>query len=399
MLFTSKPPKKEEKAPESTEDEQTGQKGAFTATTESLNEEEDMEKRKEEQKGEEAVGDQPMSEVKDGEEEQAVEQAAEQATDQIAEQPKEEVKTEDKPIEGEEAKDGEKITENKEEEEKPAEDKPSEEIPAEDKAIEEKEGEQKLEMTEEQTEHKREEENKDTPDEASKEVIPPSEESYKPKPSLAEEDETVIQEEQSEGKVGLKCRYGLLEKLFSLLNTNEEINATLAGYFSKVMQIIIEKRKLDLLEYIFTYKEHAINLINHSYSKSIADVLSKVLSNEDKFITGTTGEEFAAEKQELLKAMIKKMEPTNTGDEIINNCSILCTLIDGKQYLDYLLSEEVIEAIFKLSTSKNPMSLRAGLTLIIIAIRTKLSADNTTTTDVFGFSSASGIFFCNINRY
>lgn len=376
MLFTIKPPKKEEeKVVESTEDEQTGQKGTYAATSESLNE--DMERREEDQKGE--IED-PGSEVKESEKEQA-----EQATDQIAEEKVgKKVETEVKLIE-----------EAKTAEEQPAETKPSEENeqkaagekPAEDKVEEE----QKVEEAAEPKEVSAEEETKDLPDEAAKDVEGMNEEyGAESKPSQPDEDDNVLQEDQIQDKDSFKGRYGLLEKLLSFLSAREDINPTLAGYFSKVMQIIIEKRKLDLLEYIFKYKEHAANLIKHSYNKSISDVLNKILSNEDKFITGTTGEEFSTEKQELLKAMIKNMEPTNTGDDIINNCSILCTLIDSKQYLDYLLSEEVIGSIFKLSISGNPMSLRAGLTLIIVAIRTKLNADNTTATNTFGFSTASG---------
>jgi len=375
MLFTIKPSKKEEeKVLESTEDEQTGQKGTYTATSESVGEE--LEKREEGQKGE---VEEPESEMRESEKEQA----AEQATEQSAEQPMEvdeKIGIEAKPIEGEEPKEVLKTPEGQLAEKKSAEDKAEEE--------------QKMEETETAAEPKEvpiEEEVKDAPDEVAKNVDGVHED-YEAEYKLnqTDEDDNVLQEDQAEDKDGFKYRYSLLEKLLSFLNKEDDANPTLAGYFSKVMQIIIEKRKLDLLKYIFRYKEHATNIIKHSYNKSISDVLNKILSNEDKFITGTTGEEFSTEKQELLRAMIKKMEPKNSGDDIINNCSILCTLIDSKQYLDYLLSEEVIESIFKLSTSGNPMSLRAGLTLIIVAIRTKLNSDNTTATDTFGFSTSSG---------
>eukprot|EP00826_Nyctotherus_ovalis_P010143 TRINITY_DN12698_c0_g1_i6.p1 TRINITY_DN12698_c0_g1~~TRINITY_DN12698_c0_g1_i6.p1 ORF type:complete len:424 (+),score=158.39 TRINITY_DN12698_c0_g1_i6:452-1723(+) len=382
MLFMAKPPKEPEKPLESIEDEQTGQKGAFTNASETLEEQE--EKRGEEQKGEE-VG------VKDEDKEQAVGQESEPT----AQLPQEiEVKGKE-----EEAKGEEQAAEDKGAEEKIIEDKPVEEKPVDNKTQEIKTEEAAEEKTEPkpeeaEAEHKPSEELSDVPDEPAKEVegVGEKKEEYQAesKPPQPEDEDNVLQEDQLEEKDGVKSRYGLLEKLLSFLNTSEEVNPTLAGYFSKVMQIIIEKRKLDLLEYLFTYKEHAGNLIKHSYNKSISDILNKILSNEDKFVTGTTGEEFLADKQELLKAMIKKMEPENTGDDIINNCSILCTLIDGKQYLEYLLSEEVIEAIFKLSVSGNPMSLRAGLTLIIVAIRTKLNAENATTVDRFEFGSSSG---------
>jgi hypothetical protein len=172
------------------------------------------------------------------------------------------------------------------------------------------------------------------------------------------------------------------------------VNPVLAGYFCKVMQVIIEKRKLDLMDYMFTYREHIYNVLKHSYNKSVADVLSKILSNEDKFITGTTGEEYSTEKKEVLEKMISRMEPTNTIEDITNNCFILCNLVDTKQHLSYFLSPDVVRKIYQIGTSGHPMSLRACLTFFMTMIRTKLSAASAPTpTDTFGFAATPCILF------
>lgn len=366
MFFTMKPTKEAEKVSETTEDMQTGQKETSpTYVSEPLPEEpQEVEKKMEEQKGEVAQAEESKPETK-GDEGKEAEQAVEEKTTEKLPEKQETVEAETK-----------KVTEEKPEEEAAK----SEELAEE----------QKL---------KQENEKKETAEIAAKTVEETNEAKVAPKPEdQADDEDNVIQEEPSEEKNVPKGRYGLLEKLLSFLSADSEINPVLAGYFSRVMQAIIEKRKLNLLEYIFLYKEHMSNLVKHSYNKSISDVLNKILSNEDKFITGTTGEEFVSEKQNLLSEMIKKMEPNNTGDDIINNCSILCALIDAKQYLDYLLSKEVIDTIFRLSTSGNPMSLRAGLTLIIVAIRTKISSDSASGSDVFGFSNSPGIFYNHFNR-
>lgn len=206
-----------------------------------------------------------------------------------------------------------------------------------------------------------------------------------------EDDADVLQEEDKSATKG--TRYGLLEKLFSFVNTSNEVNPVLAGYFFKVLQVIIEKRKLDLLEYIFTFREHIYNILKHSYNKSIADVLSKILSNEDKFITGTTGEEYSAEKRSVLDKMVGKMEPSNSIEDITNNCFILCNLVDTKQHLDYFLNPDVIKRIYNIGTTGHPMSLRACLTFFMTTIRTKISASTpNTAVDTFGFGGAPRIF-------
>jgi F0F1-type ATP synthase delta subunit len=165
-------------------------------------------------------------------------------------------------------------------------------------------------------------------------------------------------------------RYALLEKLLSLLNCSE-INPVLAGYFAKAMQVLLEKRKLDIMQYIFQYKEHILNILKHSYNKSIAEILSKILSNEDKYLTGITGEEYSKEKQEILRLMIEKMSPNNSIEDITNNCFILCTLVDTKQQMQFFMSDEILKKVFSIATSQHPMSLRAGLTYFITLNRLK----------------------------
>lgn len=210
----------------------------------------------------------------------------------------------------------------------------------------------------------------------------------------SEEEDNVIQEEQPEEKAAPKGRFGLLEKLLSFVAQDKEANPVLAGYFCKVMMVIIEKRKIDLLDYIFTYREHIYNILKHGYNKSVADVLSKILSNEDKFITGATGEEYEIEKREVLDKMISKMEPTNTVEDITNNCFILCNLVDNKQHLSYFLNPDVIKRIYQIGVSGHPMSLRACLTFFMTMIRTKLSASSQQNpADTFGFNTIPSILF------
>lgn len=191
-----------------------------------------------------------------------------------------------------------------------------------------------------------------------------------------EEDDNVLVESPSEEKKDIeapKVRFALLEKLFSLLNC-AEINPVLAGYFAKAMQVLLDKRKLDIMQYIFLYKEHIINILKHSYNKSIAETLNKILSNEDRYMTGTSGEEFINEKQEILKLMIEKMRPNNSIEDITNNCFILCILVDTKQQLPFFMKEETLKEVFKIATSQHPMSLRAGLTYLTTLNRLKNAA-------------------------
>ena len=181
------------------------------------------------------------------------------------------------------------------------------------------------------------------------------------------------EEKEKEEKVAKNLRYTLLEKLLSFLSPAKEVNAVLAGYFAKVLQALLEKRKLDLLNYIFTFPEHMDNILKHSYCKSISEVLSKILTSEDKFTADMTGDEFVVERQGVLRKMISRMEPSNSIEDITNNCFILCTLLDTKQQLGFFLKEDVLRHIFDIAISAHPMSLRAGLTFFITLNRLRTS--------------------------
>ncbi len=182
-------------------------------------------------------------------------------------------------------------------------------------------------------------------------------------------------------------RYWLLEKLLSLLSAKGEVNSVLAGYFAKVIQAIMEKRRQDFLEYIFKYEEHMDGIIKHSYNKSIAEVLSRIVSNEDRFNSGSSADEFGMEKVKVLAKMVGKMSPANSPDDITNNCYILCTLADSRQQLKYFLSEPVLTQMFTFAKSTNPMAIRAALTFFVILYRLKSSPQATDPAPAFlGFS-------------
>jgi len=192
-------------------------------------------------------------------------------------------------------------------------------------------------------------------------------------PPKVEEDEDVLQESPSSEKksTGPRGQYVLLEKLMSFLAGPVPLNPILAGYFSKVFVALLEKRKSDLLDYIFHVNSHMNNILKHSYNKSISEILGKIVSNEDRFGGSGIVEEFSEEKHMIVEALVEKMGPKNSSEDITNNCYILCTLIDNKQQLSYFMGKPVLEKVFSYAASDNPMSLRAALTFLIIIYRLK----------------------------
>jgi hypothetical protein len=191
----------------------------------------------------------------------------------------------------------------------------------------------------------------------------------------------------------IKC--DLLKKLFSFLNTEKELNYVLAGYFSKVILIIIEKKKYKLLSYLFTYKEHIDNFIKHCYNKSTSDIVYKIISNEDKFTTGVSSDSFALEKQAVLDKLIENIE-TKDSELSINSSTVLSNLIESRQYLDYFLNSKVIKKLFQIAVKHNPITLRSSLTIIVGLVKAKLSnSGSSLRSEVFRFLAFEGKFIFN----
>lgn len=75
-------------------------------------------------------------------------------------------------------------------------------------------------------------------------------------------------------------KYQLLERLFKFVRTkdNTQVNSVLAGYFSKLVSLLIIRKQRSLIPYVFSpYSDVLDCLLNHVYQKSIAELLNKFL--------------------------------------------------------------------------------------------------------------------------
>jgi hypothetical protein len=48
-------------------------------------------------------------------------------------------------------------------------------------------------------------------------------------------------------------KYFLFERLLSFLETDEELNSVLAGYFSKLFLTLIQSKQKDVLSYVYSH--------------------------------------------------------------------------------------------------------------------------------------------------
>jgi len=78
-------------------------------------------------------------------------------------------------------------------------------------------------------------------------------------------------------------RIEILDYFLSFVLTDAELNYVLCGYFSSYMGILLNNYYFQIINYLFfKRKDVLIKFIYHSYRKSIAETLYKIISYEDK---------------------------------------------------------------------------------------------------------------------
>ena len=78
-------------------------------------------------------------------------------------------------------------------------------------------------------------------------------------------------------------RIEILDYFLSFVLTDAELNYVLCGYFSSLMTILLNKCYYKIINYLFfKRKDVLMKFIYHSYRKSIAETLYKIINYEDK---------------------------------------------------------------------------------------------------------------------
>lgn len=91
-------------------------------------------------------------------------------------------------------------------------------------------------------------------------------------------------------------KYMLLDRLFKFIRTDETpLNPVLAGYFCKLLILLINRKQKQIIPYIFGQDSDVLDcLLKHLYQKSVAEILNKLMNIVDTNFDG----DLAAQIQE-----------------------------------------------------------------------------------------------------
>ena len=189
-------------------------------------------------------------------------------------------------------------------------------------------------------------------------------------------------------------KYVLLDRLFKFIRTegDEQLNPVLAGYFCKLVSILISRKCRQLVPYVFAPGSDLIEcLLKHVYQRSISEILNKLLTQIDMNDGEYEAEVRAqiAEKQKMaVGKLIDTLGPDYTEEHNLNSRTIIMDMFESKEYYNIICNRENLNKIINFSTQGILESTKASkmcslivLNQIVVSNIEKQKKKNKTDTD------------------
>ena len=168
-------------------------------------------------------------------------------------------------------------------------------------------------------------------------------------------------------------KYELVHHLFSFIDVpiTTELNEVLAGYFKRAAIALITGKPKEMAEFFETNEAVLHNLFVHAHNKSVSEVLCKVLSIEETYITNPM--RFNQTRGNILYGALMRIEG-EMGEKIMIPDSytldqlsqVFCDLIEQcKEVPSLCCSDDLLKKIFVITLDKNAGISAAGLKILI----------------------------------
>lgn len=115
-------------------------------------------------------------------------------------------------------------------------------------------------------------------------------------------------------------KYFLFEKLLSFVDTEEELNPVLCGYFCKVFSVLVSNKPKEVFSYIYSNTQVLDNLVRHINQKSISEVLIRLLNTSENVLSGEglNSAEIDSIRQSFVYKIVNRFDPALDMEDHIN---------------------------------------------------------------------------------
>jgi len=127
------------------------------------------------------------------------------------------------------------------------------------------------------------------------------------------------------------------------VDTDEELNPVLAGYFCKVMQVLVGNKPREVFKYIYEHQVVLSNLVKHIYQKSISDVLVRILNVSDNMLEDPLESDLNKIKESFIRMIVDRLGPDFTFEDNLNAQSLLSELAEQQALFEAMTAQESLE--------------------------------------------------------
>lgn len=149
------------------------------------------------------------------------------------------------------------------------------------------------------------------------------------------------------------------------------LNPVLSGYFSKLVSLLISRKQKQLIPYVFDSQSVVIeNLVKHVGSKSISEVLNKLMTQVDQ-------EDMQAQIQSkqgwVISNLLNYLGPEHDEETNLNACSIMQDMVDNKDFFNIMLQSENLQKVLDFACAGIDQSTKASKTTSLYVINDIIS--------------------------
>lgn len=144
----------------------------------------------------------------------------------------------------------------------------------------------------------------------------------------------------------------LLDRLFKFIEVkgDEPVNPVLAGYFSKIVQLLINRKQKQIIPYILADENQVVeNLLKHVDSRSVAEVIHRLLHIVESNFEDEISSKISEKKQIILSSLIEQLACERKDETVMNAAFILQDILEQKPFFQILTKRHNMQKMFEIA--------------------------------------------------
>jgi serine/threonine-protein phosphatase 6 regulatory subunit 3 len=104
--------------------------------------------------------------------------------------------------------------------------------------------------------------------------------------------------------------------LLTFLDTDDELNPVLAGYFCKLFQVLVGNKPKEVFTYVYQHPEVIEKMIKHIYQKSVSEVLIRLLNVSENVLDSDceiSAADMDSVRQSFVFRILQRLSPEHNG--------------------------------------------------------------------------------------